>query len=84
MCATPQDVSTFRINHTDPWVGSDPHRTSRTTTMQVCHRPPAPCSRKEAREKTTLFTLLVERQHTHAARCKLGFVDSWACSRAAV
>lgn len=26
--------SLFRINHTDPWVGGDPSRTSRTISLQ--------------------------------------------------
>ena len=25
----------FRVQHTDPWVRGDAHRTSRTTTIQV-------------------------------------------------
>lgn len=28
--------SLFRISHTDPWVGGDVHRTSRTVNFQVC------------------------------------------------
>jgi hypothetical protein len=27
--------SLFRINHTDPWVGGDVHRTSRTINIQA-------------------------------------------------
>ena len=38
----PQVDSLFRISHTDPWVGGDVHRTSRTVNFQVliaalCH-----------------------------------------------
>ena len=29
-----QSDSTFRISHTDPWVRGDPHRTSRTISLQ--------------------------------------------------
>lgn len=29
-----QSDTTFRISHTDPWVRGDPHRTSRTISLQ--------------------------------------------------
>ena len=34
MCGLQLD-SLFRINHTDPWVGGDAHRTSRTINLQA-------------------------------------------------
>ena len=34
-CALLQTDAMFRVQHTDPWVRGDAHRTSRTTTIQV-------------------------------------------------
>jgi hypothetical protein len=34
-CAFLQTDAMFRVQHTDPWVRGDAHRTSRTTTIQV-------------------------------------------------
>ena len=42
-----QSDSTFRISHTDPWVRGDPHRTSRTISLQ---------SNKTSGETTTFST----------------------------